>query len=71
MWRRARCAGRPIRCWTGPQQKDLNWVSPETRPFRADPRFHPILVRLRLVDLYQKYGPPDGCEIKDGEVKCR
>ena len=44
--------------------------SPEMRPFRRDPRFQPFVARLRLMDYWQKFGPPDVCELKAGKLSC-
>jgi len=49
------------------------WASlwtPQMRPFRRDPRFQPFMTRSKLMDYWQKYGPPDDCELKDGKLSC-
>jgi Flp pilus assembly protein TadD len=45
---------------------------PEMRPFRRDPRFADYIDRLglHLVEYWQKYGPPDDCELKAGKLTC-
>ncbi len=35
------------------------WV-PEMQPFRDDPRFQHFASRLRLIEYWSEYGPPDG-----------
>jgi hypothetical protein len=45
------------------------WL-PEMRPFRQDPRFQAFVTRLGLMDYWQKYGPPDDCDLKDGKLTC-
>ncbi|HEX4023520.1 MAG TPA: winged helix-turn-helix domain-containing protein [Steroidobacteraceae bacterium] len=45
------------------------WL-PEMRPFRRDARFSGLVRRLGLFDYWQKYGPPDGCELRDRELHC-
>src|SRR5665213_179415 len=45
------------------------WL-PEMRPFRQDSRFQAFVTRLGLMDYWQKYGPPDDCELKDGKLTC-
>ncbi|HKE46068.1 MAG TPA: winged helix-turn-helix domain-containing protein [Steroidobacteraceae bacterium] len=42
----------------------------EMLPFRQDPRFQDFAKRLRLFDYWNKYGPPDNCELKDGRIVC-
>ena len=42
------------------------WL-PEMQPFRRDPRFQQFVARMRLIDYWREYGPPDGCELR-GEV---
>jgi hypothetical protein len=54
----------PIAAWS--------WLwSPEMRPFRQDARFQPFVTQLGLMDYWQKYGPPDACDLKDGKLSCR
>ena len=46
------------------------WI-PEMRPFRQDPRFHAYLARFGdLMAYYEKYGPPDDCDLRDGKLMC-
>jgi hypothetical protein len=45
------------------------WL-PEMRPFRQDPRFQAFVTRFGLMDYWQKYGPPDDCDLKDGKLTC-
>jgi hypothetical protein len=45
------------------------WL-PDMQPFRQDPRFQPYVKRLGLMDFWQQYGPPDGCDLKDGKLIC-
>ena len=47
----------------------LMWT-PERRPFRRDPRFQALATRLGLIEYWQQYGPPDGCELRDGRLTC-
>jgi TolB-like protein/Flp pilus assembly protein TadD len=46
---------------------------PEMRPFRRDPRFADYVDRLglHLIEYWQKYGPPDDCDLKNGKLTCR
>lgn len=46
------------------------WL-PELTAFRRNPRFHDFTARLGFVDYWQAYGPPDGCELKDGKLTCQ
>jgi hypothetical protein len=43
---------------------------PEWRKFREDPRFEAYIARRGALPYYEKYGPPDGCEYKDGKLTC-
>jgi hypothetical protein len=43
----------------------------EMLPFRQDPRFQSMCQRMGLFDYWNKYGPPDNCELRDGELICR
>ncbi len=45
--------------------------SPEMRPFRRDPRFQALVMRLKLIDYWEHFGPPDGCDLNDGKLVCR
>lgn len=40
----------------------------EMRPFRRDPRFHELTVRLGMLRHWQRHGPPDGYELRDGRL---
>jgi TolB-like protein len=42
----------------------------ELLPFRQDPRFQLFVKRLGLFDYWAKYEPPDGCELKNGQLIC-
>jgi TolB-like protein len=42
----------------------------ELLPFRQDPRFQDFARRLRLFDYWNKFGPPDNCELRDGKLIC-
>jgi TolB-like protein len=43
---------------------------PEWRNFRKDPRFQAYIARRGAIAYYEKYGPPDDCELKDGKLTC-
>jgi adenylate cyclase len=45
------------------------WI-PEMREFRRDLRFQAFVTRLGLMEYWQQYGPPDGCELRDGMLIC-
>jgi TolB-like protein len=45
------------------------WI-PEMRPFRLDPRFQDLAIRLKLIDYWKQFGPPDECDLKDGIATC-
>ena len=45
------------------------WVGP-MRPFRRDPRFQQYAARLKQMDYWKQYGPPDDCDLKDGKLLC-
>jgi hypothetical protein len=38
----------------------------ELQPFRRDPRFQDVAQRLGLFAYWEKYGPPDGHEVREG-----
>jgi TolB-like protein len=40
------------------------WI-PELLPFRRDPRFNGFVTRLGLIPYWERFGPPDGCELRD------
>jgi hypothetical protein len=46
------------------------WL-PEMGPFRKDPRFQVFTNRLGLMAYWQKYGPPDYCDLTNGKLTCR
>jgi TolB-like protein/Flp pilus assembly protein TadD len=46
------------------------WL-PEMRPFRQDPRFQTFVGRLKLIDYWKRYGPPDDCELDGDRLVCR
>jgi hypothetical protein len=43
---------------------------PEWRKFREDPRFQAYIARRGALPYYERYGPPDDCEYKDGKLTC-
>jgi TolB-like protein/DNA-binding winged helix-turn-helix (wHTH) protein len=45
------------------------WL-PSTRPFRQDPRFQAFVRRMKLIDYWMVYGPPDGCVLRHVEIAC-
>ncbi|HEY6457724.1 MAG TPA: hypothetical protein VIY90_20810, partial [Steroidobacteraceae bacterium] len=45
--------------------------APELRPFRVDRRFPAFVKRLGYMEYWQQFGPPDGCDLKDGPIVCR
>ena len=48
--------------------------SPEsyrTPDIREDPRFQQLVTRENLIEYWQQYGPPDGCDLQDGKLTCR
>ncbi|HEY7379394.1 MAG TPA: hypothetical protein VH542_11970, partial [Steroidobacteraceae bacterium] len=42
----------------------------EMLPFRQDPRFQILASRLNLFEYWNKFGPPDNCELRDGKLIC-
>lgn len=44
--------------------------TPEMRTFRQDSRFQAFVTRLGLMPYFEKYGAPDSCELKKGELVC-
>jgi TolB-like protein len=46
------------------------WV-PEMRSFRKDPRFQAFVARLKLIDYWKQYGPPDECDLHDDMLVCQ
>jgi TolB-like protein len=43
---------------------------PEMRAFRMDSRFQAFANRLRFMDYWKEYGPPDECDLQDGKLTC-
>jgi TolB-like protein len=43
----------------------------ELLPFREDPRFQSLCRRMGLFDYWNKFGPPDHCELRNGKLICR
>jgi TolB-like protein/DNA-binding winged helix-turn-helix (wHTH) protein/Flp pilus assembly protein TadD len=43
---------------------------PEMRSFRRDKRFQALVTRIGVMPYFEKYGPPDDCELKDGTLTC-
>jgi hypothetical protein len=41
------------------------------RPFRRDPRFQALVMKLKMIDYWKQYGPADGCDLKDRQLICR
>ena len=44
--------------------------APELRAFRKDARFHGLATRLGLMEYFERYGPPDDCELKNNRLTC-
>jgi len=44
--------------------------STSMRPFRRDPRFQPYVEQLRLMEYWEKFGPPDDCELNARTLAC-
>jgi hypothetical protein len=42
----------------------------EMLPFRQHPTFQSTCHRMGLFEYWNKYGPPDNCELRDGELIC-
>jgi tetratricopeptide (TPR) repeat protein len=52
-------------------QSAWSWLwNPVMQPFRQDPRFQAFTTRLGLMKYWQKYGPPDDCDLNDGKLAC-
>jgi TolB-like protein/DNA-binding winged helix-turn-helix (wHTH) protein len=52
---------------------DVDWGeiwTPEMRSFRRDPRFQALAMRLKLIDYWKHFGPPDECDFHDAMVTC-
>jgi hypothetical protein len=43
----------------------------ELLPFRQDPRFQAFVRRMNLPEYWDRFGPPDNCEWRDGKLTCR
>jgi hypothetical protein len=43
----------------------------EMSPFRQDAQFQEFVTRLGMMPYWEKYGPPDDCDLKDGKLSCR
>jgi hypothetical protein len=41
------------------------------RPFRKDARFQSFVKRLKLVEYWKQYGPPDECDLRGDTLVCR
>ncbi len=46
------------------------WM-PQMRAFRQDPRFQALATRLKLMDYWKQYGPPDDCALLSEQLECR
>ncbi len=47
------------------------WLwTPEMSAFRQDPRFQAFTTRLGLMAFWQKYGPPDNCDLQGTKLTC-
>lgn len=44
--------------------------NPELRAFRQNKRFQPFVTSLGLMKYWERYGAPDGCDLKDGKLTC-
>ncbi|HEY6454716.1 MAG TPA: winged helix-turn-helix domain-containing protein [Steroidobacteraceae bacterium] len=44
--------------------------TPEMRAFREDTRFQVLMARVKLPEYWNAYGPPDGCDFRDGKLTC-
>jgi Tfp pilus assembly protein PilF len=49
---------------------NFTFWQPEMRPFRADPRFAELTRRMGLMAYWQKYGPPDDCQLDGAALHC-
>jgi len=48
----------------------LGFWLPEMRPFRADARFQQLARRMGLIGYWQKFGPPDDCQLRGDTLSC-
>jgi TolB-like protein len=55
--------------WNGGVWAGL-WGS-EMRAFRQDSHFQAFITRLKLMDYWKQYGPPDDCELRGEAFTCR
>ena len=46
------------------------WL-PEMRPFRTDPRFQELARHMGFIAYWEKFGPPDDCQLRSGTLSCR
>ena len=44
---------------------------PSMRPFRQERRFQAFAERLKLVEYWAVYGPPDNCALDEGKIACQ
>jgi TolB-like protein/DNA-binding winged helix-turn-helix (wHTH) protein len=44
--------------------------TPEMHAFRSDPHFQGLMDRVKLPEYWNRYGPPDACDFKDGKLMC-
>jgi len=49
---------------------NFGFWQPEMRPFRADPRFAEFTRRMGLTAYWQKFGPPDDCQLQGAALRC-
>lgn len=52
----------------------IGWIGLWTQAmhsFRQDPRFNAFVGRLKMMDYWKVYGPPDDCTLADGAILCR
>jgi TolB-like protein/Tfp pilus assembly protein PilF len=50
--------------------RPLVLFAPELRAFRKDARFHGLATRLGMMEYFERYGPPDDCELKNNRLTC-
>jgi tetratricopeptide (TPR) repeat protein len=50
---------------------NFGFWQPEMRPFRADPRFQELSRRMGLIRYWNKFGPPDDCQLQNDALACR
>jgi len=49
---------------------ELVFWGPDMKPFREDERFQEPVRDRHFVELWQRYGPPDGCALDGGRLSC-